>query len=118
MGPRRFKLGGERESEVRPFGYCYCKTTKSVPPLQRSSDLLGPRASRPHRVAIRSRSEVLFKLDSLAFNESGRDARGPSKSLDRWRGGTDLTPLPFMKFGESVRFEKDPVATAPGSDFV
>src|SRR5258706_446785 len=49
----------------------------------RSSDLLGPRASRPHRVALRSRSQVSFNSDSLAFNEGGRDARGPSKSLDR-----------------------------------
>jgi len=48
----------------------------------RSSELLGPRASRPH-AWLRSRSQVSFKSDTLLFNEGGRDSRGPSNSLDR-----------------------------------
>jgi hypothetical protein len=43
----------------------------------RSSDLLGPRASRPHRGTTDTTSGVEINVP-----RGGRDARGPSTSLD------------------------------------
>jgi len=51
--------------------------------ITRSSDLLGPRASRPQtRRGAATLAVVLQSLFALRAH-CGRDARGPSKSLDR-----------------------------------
>src|SRR6185369_405266 len=59
------------------------KCTAEAYAQERSGDLLGPRASRPLSLnATETDLNDTFKFD-LYGNRCGRDARGPSTSLDR-----------------------------------
>ena len=63
----------------------------------RSSDLLGPRASRPHRAPGTKYFQNLQVIFALRAH-CGRDARGPSKSLDwlpKQKAGSLSTSCPL-----------------------